>query len=461
MYESVGFEEMIKLLDGVFAFILIDYDDIDNIKMFVGRDPFGVRPLFQGVSTYDNSFVFSSLMKQTNNDYKLLQYTPGRWSKYLFRDNSWSYILSKQYFSIYDIPVNPISDIKLKDHSEKKAMEMIYMKLCNAVKKRVDTTERPIACLLSGGLDSSLITSLVCKYYQTEYRKLETYSIGMEGSEDLKFARKVADFLGTKHNEIIVTEEDFLMAIPNVIYEIESYDTTTIRASVGNYLVAKYISEHSHAKVIFNGDGSDEVTGGYLYFHYSPDMLHFDIECKRLLSDIYHFDVLRSDRCISSNGLEARTPFLDKEFVTEYLKIPIDLRCNTYMINNKCEKYLLRKTFSDNNILPHDVIWRTKEAFSDGVSKQTRSWYEIIQEHVDRLNVDTMREQPGTNIVNTPHTKEQYYYRELFNKHYCNNQNIVPYFWMPRFIISSDASARTLSIYKDKDKHNNGVNDNI
>ena len=207
-------------------------------------------------------------------------------------------------------------------------MFSIYNNLCNAVKKRVQgTTERPIACLLSGGLDSSLITALVNKYHKGQ---LNTFSIGMKGSEDLKYAREVADHLKTNHTEIILTPEEFFDAIPDVIRTIESYDTTTVRASVGNYLVGKYISENSDCKVIFNGDGSDELTGGYLYFLKAPNAIEFDAECRRLIHEIHFFDVLRSDRCIAAHGLEPRTPFLDRTFVNEYLNIPLSALSNLF-----------------------------------------------------------------------------------------------------------------------------------
>ena len=176
--------------------------------------------------------------------------------------------------------MNNSIDYTIKDNNM--ACRIIKEKLEQAVSKRVSTTERPIACLLSGGLDSSLITALVSKYYPKD--QLETYSIGLEGSEDLRYAQIVADFLKTKHTEIVVAEENFLAAIPETIQAIESFDTTTVRASVGNYLVSKYIKEHSKAKVIFNGDGSDEVTGGYLYFHAAPDPIEFDKENRRLFT---------------------------------------------------------------------------------------------------------------------------------------------------------------------------------
>ena len=258
----------------------------------------------------------------------------------------------------------------------------------------------------------------------------------MEGSEDLRMAKLVADHLGTTHHEIKLDEQEFIDAIPEVIRMIESNDTTTVRASVGNYLICKYIRENSDAKVVFNGDGSDEVAGGYLYFHYAPDSIEFDKECRRLLKDIHLFDVLRSDRTISCHGLEARTPFLDRGFVETYLSIPPNLR--NHNKTKTCEKYLIRTAFNEMNILPKEVLWRRKEAFSDGVSKKTKSWFEIIQDFAEeKYNINGKE-------------AEQRYYDEIFCSYYGDFNytiNIVPYKWMPRFVDASDCSARTLKIY--------------
>ena len=284
---------------------------------------------------------------------------------------------------------------------------------------------------------------------QNRLPQLETYSIGLAGSVDLKYAKIVADYLGTKHTEIVLTEADFLNAIPEVIEKIESYDTTSVRASIGNYLLGKYIRENSKAKVIFNGDGSDELTGGYLYFHKAPTSVEFDLECRRLLDDIHLYDVLRSDKCISTHGLEPRTPFLDREWVQTYLSIPAEIRFHAG--NEQCEKHLLRASFSNYTdilgrpLLPNEVLWRTKEAFSDGVSKTTRSLYEIIQEHISNHFVSSEKIYEHL----SPNTLEQEYYREIFEEKYTGLGRIVPYFWMPRFIEGATAaSARTLDIYK-------------
>ena len=273
----------------------------------------------------------------------------------------------------------------------KNTCSSVYETLLEAVKKRVITCERNIACLLSGGLDSSLISALVSKFVPKG--QLQTYSIGMAGGSDLEYARTVSKHIHSIHNEIILTEHEFFSAIREVIYNIESYDTTTVRASVGNYLVAKYISEHSESKVIFNGDGSDELTGGYMYFHNCPNDIEFDHECKRLLTNIQYYDVLRSDRCISCHGLEARTPFLDRTFTHNYLSLPISIR--NHNNGKRIEKHLLRKSIEimDPDLLPPSVLWRTKEAFSDGVSSQDKSWYEIIQSKLDtKYTVDEFDE---------------------------------------------------------------------
>ena len=478
VYRRYGIEHTLKMLDGVFAFVL--YDHQDN-TIYCGRDPYGVRPLYfmkyQQSVFKKNIYAFSSELKMLIDIYKpssttitlnkeVQQVKPGTFSVLKMNSNSQWYVSqwAKQYNMMPFGNILPF-DRNLWDSLEDGfVFSQLRYHLQNAIEKRILTTERPIACLLSGGLDSSLICALVAKYArEINNTTIETYSIGLAGSDDLHYARLAASFLKTKHHEVIVTEEEFLAAIPEVIYKIESYDTTTIRASVGNYLVSKYISENSDAKVIFNGDGADELMGGYLYFHKTSDPIEFDRECRRLLEDIYMYDVLRSDRTISSCGLEPRTPFLDRTFVQYYLTLNPVLRCHS--VNQVCEKYLIRKAFGEMNILPKEILWRTKEAFSDGVSKQTRSWYQIIQEHVENIlelpkqtdsfgnNFILYKEIPiyltGTNYKhhNKPETKEQMFYRSIFEHYYPNCEKLIPYFWMPKYVDAKDSSARTLDIY--------------
>jgi asparagine synthase (glutamine-hydrolysing) len=282
-------------------------------------------------------------------------------------------------------------------------------------------------------IDTSIVVNLL---KDKTKNKLETFSIGLPGSTDLVYAKNVANYLGTTHTEIILTEDDFFNAIPEVIEKIESYDTTTVRASVGNYLISKYISQNSEAKVIFNGDGSDELTGGYLYFHKAPNSLLFDFEVKNLLQNIHYFDVLRSDKSISSCGLEPRTPFLDKTFVNTYLSIPLYYRKPE---GNEIEKKILRDSFIE--FLPRDVLYRKKEAFSDGVSGNDRSWYQVIAEKLKKIDIPIFE---YNEEYLSPKTKEQMYYRYLFEQKYPKRENVIPYFWMPKWSNTTDPSARTL-----------------
>ena len=438
LYKKFGIAYTLNMLDGVFAFLL--FDKIKN-KIYVARDPYGVRPLFCSYNKASEEhfyYVFSSELKMmthmiTDHVYSGKQFTPGSYMEINMNNGQQ---LSKQYF------LSVCSEIP-GYHLTEYYHECIRNGLTAAVNKRVKNTDREVACLLSGGLDSSLITALVARALP-DPSNLKTWSIGMIGSEDLRYAEMVAKHIGTDHHSIILSKQEFLDAIPEVIYTIESYDTTTVRASVGNWLISKYIRENSDAKVVFNGDGSDEVTGGYMYFHLAENALEFDQECKRLLKDICYFDVLRSDRSISSHGLEARTPFLDKNFVQMYLSIPAEVRF-IEMKGTKIEKYLLRDAFDKTNLLPHNVLWRTKEAFSDGVSTQQESWFETIQNFAKEKYKDMNMDGP---------TAEKYWYRELFNQYYPNCKEVIPYMWMPKFVDATDASARTLDIYKSKNEKN-------
>jgi len=536
LYIRYGIEQTLKMLDGVFAFVLCDTrfhgDSIDN-HIFVARDPFGVRPLYSlkrienkssklenhspkspGSSTsfnifnaltprhtnygakddkilYDANVIgfaseLKSLSKFTEGKYEdtylVEQFTPGTYSKYTLGNQSitnWmpcEGVINKAYFvpsppkflyeydiderRIYNLHLNPYFSGNYNNIYHNKIREL----LTNAVNKRCETTERPIACLLSGGLDSSLIAALVKEWKYDNRKKgmdhrIETYSIGLEGSEDLTNARIVAKYLNSKHTEIIVTEEEMLEAIPEVIRAIESYDTTTVRASIGNYLLGKYICANSDAKVIFNGDGSDELFGGYLYMKKCPDVIEFDCETRRLLKDIHLFDVLRSDKCISSHGLEPRTPFLDRELVNYYLSLPMELRMPPKVtdINNQIfnfgrerfmEKNLLRQSFSNTNLLPSSILWRKKEAFSDGVSGTSKPFYQVIQEYVCKKMGVVLKE--GDNDKETALNTEKEYYKQIFYATYTNPNFKIPYYWMPKYTDAKDPSARTLEVYNEK-----------
>ncbi len=475
LYKKFGIEYTLQLLDGVFAFIICDYDyNNDASVLYIARDPYGVRPLFSYKPSISDITIFASEVKNISQftkslyNYNVEHFQPGTYSKYKLNthvNGKWKldsenikYHSTGFHSTLYynnQLNNNYVNKCEKQTVFEDGVFHSIQYYLINAVKKRVLISDRPLACLLSGGLDSSLITALVndiYKKYSTNNIPLETYSIGMEGSEDLAHARLVSDYLGTKHTEIKLTEQDFIDAIPEVIYAIESYDTTTVRASIGNYLLGKYISKHSKAKIVFNGDGSDELCGGYLYMHACPNSLEFDKECRRLLTDIHKFDVLRSDKCISSHGLEPRTPFLDRSWVQYYLSVHPTIRYHP--AHGQCEKWLLRTAFSKEKIvnneskpyLPDEVLWRRKEAFSDGVSKTTKSLYQIIQEYVKTIPPLTLL--CPEQSFNPPKTTEQTYYRNIYETHFTNLGHLTPYFWMPKYVDATDASARTLPIYK-------------
>ena len=224
---------------------------------------------------------------------------------------------------------------------------------------------------------------------------------------------------------MVLSPDEFFNAIPDVIYAIETYDTTTVRASVGNWLVARAVAK-SGCKVVFNGDGADEVWGSYLYFYGAPSNAAYEEEVTRLLQDIHYFDVLRSDRCVSSHGLEPRTPYLDKEFVATARSVPTEF-CRPS--ETRCEKWLMRQAFDDGYMLPKKVLFRRKEAFSDGVSGE-RSWYEIAKEKAAEIGLS-----------------EKQYYRKLYEDRFGPKCPNLPYFWMPKWCDATDPSARTLKIY--------------
>jgi len=473
LYERYGIEHALQMLDGVFAFALLDYrpyleTETETAKLYMARDPYGVRPLYwiHPIDSKENNsfYCFASEAKMLSefdirSSHNISHFSPGTYAEFELSNrllSDWQHIGQTKYhtpgfhstISLVDL-MGELGEPEAAPFRDSKIIYDIQKYLRLAVYKRCCTTERPIACLLSGGLDSSLITALVADYHQAHgLPMIETYSIGIAGSEDLKNARLVADHLGTKHTEIVLTESDFIEAVPHVIRCIESYDTTTVRASIGNWLLGKYISENSEAKVIFNGDGSDELCGGYLYMNACPDPIEYDCETRRLLKDIHAFDVLRSDKSISSHGLEPRTPFLDRTWVQQYLSIKPFVRYHPG--NGQCEKFLLRTAFSPKynsgiRLLPDEVLWRRKEAFSDGVTGQGRSLYQILQEHAESLDLN----KDVTYKHNLPQTAEQRWYRNIFEEAYPGLGTLVPYFWMPKYVNATDASARTLNIYKE------------
>ncbi|XP_043921511.1 asparagine synthetase [glutamine-hydrolyzing]-like [Protopterus annectens] len=273
----------------------------------------------------------------------------------------------------------------------------------------------------------------------------------IEDSPDVRAARKVANFIGSEHHEVTFTPEKGISCLDEVIRTLETYDITTVRASVGMYLVSRYIRKTTDSVVIFSGEGSDELTQGYIYFHKAPSPLEAAEESERLLKELYMFDVLRADRTTAAHGLELRVPFLDHRFTTYYLSLPPEHR----VPKNGIEKFLLRAAFQDSKLLPEEILWRPKEAFSDGITSVKKSWFALLQEYVDsQVNNSDLERAEEKFPFNTPSTKDAYYYRQIFEKHFPGRADWLSHYWMPKWIKATDPSARTLSHYKTEDDKN-------
>lgn len=423
-----------RALDGVFAFVMVD---MVERRIHVARDPYGVRPLFAAI--HEGNRVWSSELKGLPAGCTDIEsFPPGTWKTY--STDTGALVDSARY---HLIPT--IADKMPAAADRGVAATALHDALVAAVHKRL-MSDRPIGALLSGGVDSSLIASIAARELARSGKRLHTFSIGMPGSTDLAYAEKVAQHINSIHHTVRVTPEDFLRAIPQVIHDIESYDITTVRASVGNWLIGKYIKEHTDIKVVFNGDGSDEIGGGYIYFYAAPSDAAFEAETARLLEEIHVFDVLRSDRSMAAHGLETRTPFLDKHVVATWRALPTAFRRPVKGV--QAEKAILREAFAAGNYLPTEVLWRKKEAFSDGVSSTDDSWYKRCAEYAKGAGFTPSYIQMMTaGWHNPPKTEEAFYYRRMFEESYgVAAAHIIPHMWMPRWIAAAaDPSARTLT----------------
>eukprot|EP00250_Pteridium_aquilinum_P028322 c36945_g1_i1 orf=646-2412(-) len=398
LYKEVG-EEMVSMLDGMYSFVLLDTRDDTFIAV---RDPIGITPLYIGWGT-DGSVWFASEMKALKDDCEQFQcFPPGH--IYSSKTGALRRYYEPEWFS-EAIPSTPYDPLVLRRAFEK------------AVVKRL-MTDVPFGVLLSGGLDSSLVASVACRYIGDTKAgkqwgsKLHSFCVGLKGSPDLKAAKEVADYLGTLHTEFYFTVQEGLDAIPDVIYHIETYDVTTIRASTPMFLMSRKIKALG-VKMVLSGEGSDELFGGYLYFHKAPNREEFHKETCRKVKSLHLFDCLRANKSTAAWGVEARVPFLDKEFIN----VALGMDPAAKMISTKegrIEKWTLRNAFDDeeNPFLPKHILYRQKEQFSDGVGY---SWIDGLKAHAEMQVSDQMM----ANAIyiypyNTPTTKEAYYYRRIF-----------------------------------------------
>lgn len=425
MYREYG-TDMFEKLDAEFACVI--YDDASG-EFIAARDPIGIRPLYYGKSD-DGTMVFASEAKNlVKLCKKIMPFPPGHYYK------------GGEFHCYCDITA---VDTVLY-HDIDTVCKNIHDKLVAGVKKRLDA-DANVGFLLSGGLDSSL----VCAIAQRESDKpIRTFAIGMNTDAiDLKYAKQVADYIGSEHTEVIITKDDVINALEEVIHLLGTFDITTIRASMGMYLLCKAIHEQTDIRVLLTGEISDELFG-YKYTDFAPSAEAFQQESVKRVHELHMYDVLRADRCISVNSLEARVPFGDLDFVKYVMAIDPEMKLNKY---NK-GKYLLRHAF-EGDYLPHDILYREKAAFSDAVG---HSMVDYLKEYAENYYSDEEFELKCTKYSHAkPFTKESLLYREIFEKYYPDNSEMVVDFWMPNKDWEgcnvNDPSARVLSNYGESGK---------
>ena len=426
LYKEHG-TDMFRMLDAEFAMIL--YDRKEN-SYIAARDPVGIRPLYYGTAG-DGTYVFASEPKNlTGLTEKIRPFPPGHY----FKDGEFV-----KYRDLSEVPF-------YRHDSVLQVSENIHDLLFAGVRKRL-FSDAPVGFLLSGGLDSSLVSGIAAAISD---KPIETWAIGMEADAiDLKYARQVAEYIHSNHHEVIITREDVIQALEVVIELLATYDITTIRASIGMYLVCKAIHEQSDIRVILTGEISDEIFG-YKYTDFAPSAEEFQKEAEKRIREIHMYDVLRADRCISVNSLEARVPFGDLDFVEYCMSIDPEKKLNRYGKG----KYLLRKAFETDELIPDSILWREKAAFSDAVGHSLK---DDLTELAERTYSDAAFEEGIKKYSHArPFTKESLLYRDIFEKYYPGQSEMVTDFWMPNRSWEgchvSDPSARFLSNYGESGK---------
>lgn len=419
--------EMFKKLDGEFAMVIYD---AKSDSFIAARDPFGIRGMFYGYSKIDKKIMFASEAKALIDLCDDIKPFP-----------IGSYYLEGKFVKYFDVSKSS----NYHDDDLETIYKNIKQKLIDGVKKRLDS-DAPVGFLLSGGLDSSL----VCSIAALESKKpIKTFAIGMSTDAiDLKYAKIVADYIHSDHTEVIITKDDVIDALEEAIYHLETWDITTIRASLGMYLLCKWIHENTDIKVLLTGEISDELFG-YKYTDFAPNAVEFQKESEKRVRELYMYDVLRADRCISGCSLEARVPFGDLDFVDYIMGIDPKKKMNVY---NK-GKYLLRMAFKG-DYLPDEILMREKAAFSDAVG---HSMVDYIKEYAEeKYSTEEYEEKIKKYKKHAPFTKESLLYREIFEKYYPECSDFIVDYWMPNKEWDgcnvNDPSARVLSNYGDSGK---------
>jgi asparagine synthase (glutamine-hydrolysing) len=401
LYKEKGIH-FVDDMNGIFGFALYD---VDNDEYFIARDHMGIIPLYIGWDKHGTFYVASELKALEGICTKIELFPPGHFLS--SKDGKLVQWYKRDWENYQAVKDNETS------------IDEVRQALEDAVRRQL-MSDVPYGVLLSGGLDSSVTSAIAKKYAerrieaddkeQAWWPQLHSFSVGLEGSPDLVAAKKVADHIGTIHHEIVFTIQEGLDAINDVIYQLETYDITTIRASTPMYLMARVIKSMG-IKMVLSGEGADELFGGYLYFHKAPNAEEFHEETVRKLSKLHMYDCLRANKSLAAWGIEGRVPFLDKEF----MDVAMRLNPQDKMINNeRMEKWIVRKAFED--MLPESVAWRQKEQFSDGVGY---SWIDTLKVVVDtEVTQEQLANAHFRYPIQTPQNKEEYYYRTIFESHF-------------------------------------------
>ena len=440
LFDEFG-TEFLNEIDGIFAFSLYDPNSKDY---FIARDHMGIIPLYIGWDKNGVTYVASEMKSIETYCEKLQEFPPGHY----YKNGEFTQWYQPKWAN--EIPTEPVSLPKLR-----KALE-------DSVHKQL-MCDVPYGVLISGGLDSSVIAAIAAQYSKKRiesgdaeeawWPRLHSFAIGLDGSPDLKAAKIVADDIGTVHHECKYTIQEGLDALPDVIYHLETYDVTTIRAATPMYLMARKIKSMG-IKMVLSGEGADEVFGGYLYFHMAPNKEELHHETVRKLQKLSKYDCLRANKSMAAWGIEARVPFLGKEFLEYAMNIdPADKMCT----DGKAEKYVLRKAFE--GIIPDEVLWRQKEQFSDGVGY---NWIDSLKANADeKVSDDNLANAKRKFPIQPPTTKEGYYYREIFDEMYPSNEaaltveagpsiacsSPVAFRWSKEFEKMDDPSGRAVAVH--------------
>ncbi len=430
-YRTSGdFTQMIEKLSGIFAFALYDSE---NDVYLISRDEIGVIPLYQGWDKAGRYYVASELKALEGECQTIEEFPNGHY--FYSKDQKPVRWYKRDWESFDSVKNNPRATDDKGEVINPGVIEKVRNGLENAVKQQL-MSDVPYGVLLSGGLDSSIIAAITQKFSKKRiesdskeaawWPQLHSFAVGLEGSPDLVAAQKAADYIGTVHHEVHFTIQEALDALPDVIYHIETYDITTVRASTPMYLLARVIKSMG-IKMVLSGEGSDELFGGYLYFHKAPDAKEFHEELVRKMSKLHLYDCLRANKSLMAWGVEGRVPFLDKEFIDTAMSLNPSDKMNIRLSDGKqrMEKWILRKAFED--MLPEEICWRQKEQFSDGVGY---NWIDTLKKMTEEKVSDAeFARRENRFPVNPPKTKEEYYYREIYSRLFPSDSaaKVVPH----------------------------------